>query len=64
MSQVETLNYFVNGRARRSATEKYYDLADPNTGEVMAKAPCCTKDEVNSAVDAAHMAFRPGGIGP
>ena len=57
VSQVETLNYFVNGRARRSATEKYYDLADPNTGEVMAKAPCCTKDEVNSAVDAAHMAF-------
>ena len=57
VSQVETLNYFVNGRARRSATEKYYDLADPNTGEIMAKAPCCTKDEVNSAVDAAHMAF-------
>ncbi len=56
-SEAETLKYFVNGKARRSATEKYYDLADPNTGEVIARAPCCTKDEVNSAVDAAHKAF-------
>lgn len=57
MSKIKTLSYFVDGQARKSATEKYYDITDPNTGEVIAKAPCCTKDEVNSAVEAAARAF-------
>lgn len=57
MSEPKTLGYFINGKSERSVTEKYYDITDPNTGEVIAKSPCCTKDEVNRAVEAAQKAF-------
>ena len=57
MSKAKTLGYFVGGESRQSKTEKYYDIYDPNTGEVIAKAPCCTEAEVNSAVAAAVKAF-------
>jgi malonate-semialdehyde dehydrogenase (acetylating)/methylmalonate-semialdehyde dehydrogenase len=57
MSEPKTLGYFVNGKSELSATEKYYDITDPNTGEVIARAPCCTEDEVNRAVEAAQKAF-------
>jgi len=57
MSEVKTLGYFINGKSEQSKTEKFYDISDPNTGEIFAKAPCCTKDEVNLAVEAAHKAF-------
>lgn len=57
MSEVKTLGYFVDGKSRQSKTKKYYDIYDPNTGEVIANAPCCTEDEVNSAVAAAVKAF-------
>ena len=57
MSDVQTLGYFVNGKSVQSKTKKYYDISDPNTGEIIAKAPNCTKDEVNFAVEAAHKAY-------
>jgi malonate-semialdehyde dehydrogenase (acetylating)/methylmalonate-semialdehyde dehydrogenase len=57
MSEVKKLGYFVNGKSEQSKTEKYYDISDPNTGEIFAKAPCCTKDEVNQAVESARKAF-------
>jgi len=57
MSIPKKLGYFVNGKSELSATEKYYDIMDPNTGEIIANAPCCTKDEVNRAVEAAHKAY-------
>jgi malonate-semialdehyde dehydrogenase (acetylating)/methylmalonate-semialdehyde dehydrogenase len=57
MSKPETLGYFINGKFEQSKTKKYYDITDPNTGEVIAKAPNCTEDEVNRAVEAAQTAF-------
>lgn len=57
MSDVKTLGYFINGKSEQSKTEKYYDISDPNTGEIIAKAPCCTKEEVNLAVRAANKAY-------
>lgn len=57
MSEVKKLGYFVNGKSEQSKTEKYYDISDPNTGEIIAKAPCCTKEEVNLAVGAANKAY-------
>ena len=57
MSEPKTLGYFINGKSEPSTTEKYYDITDPNTGEVIAKSPCCTVDEVNRAVEAAQKAF-------
>lgn len=57
MRDVKTLGYFINGKSEQSKTEKYYDISDPNTGEIIAKAPCCTKEEVNFAVGAANKAY-------
>jgi len=57
MSTPKKLGYFLNGKFEESTTEKYYDIMDPNTGEVIGKAPNCTEDEVNKAVAAAQAAF-------
>ncbi len=57
MSDVKELGYFINGKNTKSKTEKYFEIFDPNTGDVIAKAPCCTKEEVDNAVTAAHEAF-------
>lgn len=57
MSDPKKLGYFVNGKSEISATDEYYDIMNPSTGEVLGKAPRCTKEEVNKAVEAAHNAF-------
>jgi malonate-semialdehyde dehydrogenase (acetylating)/methylmalonate-semialdehyde dehydrogenase len=57
MSDVKKLSYFINGKFEESKTGKYTDCYDPSTGEVIAKAPCCTKDEVESCIATAKAAF-------
>ena len=57
MGDVKRLSYFVGGKLLASKTEKYSDCYDPSTGEVIALAPCCTKEEVESAIAAAKEAY-------
>ncbi len=57
MSEVKTLGFFINGKMAKSKAKQFYEIPDPNTGEIIAKAPFCTKDEVNMAVEAAQNAF-------
>ncbi|MDR1175369.1 MAG: CoA-acylating methylmalonate-semialdehyde dehydrogenase [Treponema sp.] len=57
MSEIKTLKPFINGRFVESATQKYTDAYNPSTGEVIAKVPCCTKEEVEQAIGAAKAAF-------
>ncbi len=57
MSEVEILKYCIDNEWRESTTEKYMDVTDSSTGEVIAKAPCCTAAEVTSAIEAAQRAF-------
>lgn len=54
---VEKLKYFVNGEFRESKTDVWYDLHDPNTGEITGQAPRCTNEEVLEAVEAAKNAY-------
>ncbi len=54
---MKTLQPFINGAFVESKAQKYTDAYDPSTGEVIAKTPCCTADEVNAAIDAAKEAF-------
>ncbi|WP_253197882.1 CoA-acylating methylmalonate-semialdehyde dehydrogenase [Clostridium gasigenes] len=54
---IEKLRYFVNGEYKESKTEEYYDVYDPSTGAVEALAPCCTKDEVEEAIESAKKAY-------
>jgi len=53
----EILKPFIGGDYRASKTEKYMDIMNPSTGEVIAKTPCCTKDEVEAAIKAAKDAY-------
>lgn len=57
MADIQKLKYFVNGQWLDSKTDKYMDIFNPSTGEVIAQTPCCTVDEVNSAIAAASAAF-------
>jgi len=54
---IQTLKYFANGQWSESKTGKYMDVFDPSRGEVIARAPCCTVEEVNEAIAAASRAF-------
>jgi malonate-semialdehyde dehydrogenase (acetylating)/methylmalonate-semialdehyde dehydrogenase len=57
MSEPKVLKPFINGRFVESKTQKYTDAYNPSIGEVIAKVPCCTKEEVEQAVAAAKAAF-------
>lgn len=57
MPQVPNLRYCANGEWKESRTKKYMPVTNSSTGELMARAPCCTPDEVNEAIEAARAAF-------
>ena len=54
---VEKKMYCVNGVWKESKTDKWMDVTDSSTGEVIAQVPCCTKEEVEEAIASAHAAF-------
>ena len=54
---VEQKKYCVNGEWLESKTDKWMDVTDSSTGEVIAQVPCCTQDEVEAAIAAADAAF-------
>jgi malonate-semialdehyde dehydrogenase (acetylating)/methylmalonate-semialdehyde dehydrogenase len=57
-TEVRTLNYCVDNEWCASGTGKYMDVTDSSTGEVFAKAPCCTAAEVEAAIESAHQAYQ------
>ncbi|MBR7122119.1 MAG: CoA-acylating methylmalonate-semialdehyde dehydrogenase [Oscillospiraceae bacterium] len=54
---VQKMKYCVGGEWLESKTEKWMDVTDSSTGEVIAQVPCCTADEVEAAIAAADAAF-------
>ena len=54
---IQTLQPFINGRFVDSRAESFSDACNPSTGEVTARVPCCTIEEVHQAVAAAKAAF-------
>ena len=54
---VKKMKYCVGGEWLESKTEKWMDVTDSSTGEVIAQVPCCTAEEVESAIAAADAAF-------
>ena len=55
---VKRMQYCVDGEWRDSKTEKWMEVTDSSTGEVIAEVPCCTPEEVESAIASAHEAFQ------
>ena len=56
--EVKKLKFLAGGQWIESKTGKYMDVYNPSTGEVIAQTPCCTKEEVNYAVECAKEAFK------
>ncbi len=51
------LKPFIAGEFIESKTDKFQDAYNPSTGEIIAKVPNCTQDEINMAISAASKAF-------
>jgi len=49
---------FINGQFVQSKTEKWIDVHNPATNEVVARVPEATQEEMRQAVDAASKAFK------
>ena len=57
MAEIKVMKPFINGEFIESKSEKFNTIYDPSTGHEIAKVPCCTKEEVESAIAAAKAAF-------
>jgi len=57
MESIRKLKFFAAGEWMESKTDKFMDVFNPSTGEVLAQTPCCTKQEVEFAIAAAKTAF-------
>ena len=57
MGDVKRICYYVNGEFKESKSGEYRDAFDTSTGKVIAKVPCCTKEEVEEAIASAKAAF-------
>jgi malonate-semialdehyde dehydrogenase (acetylating) / methylmalonate-semialdehyde dehydrogenase len=51
------IRHFIDGKLVEGRSGRFGDVFNPNTGEVQARAPLATADEVDAAVQAAMSAF-------
>ncbi|MDU7473252.1 MAG: methylmalonate-semialdehyde dehydrogenase [Paenibacillus macerans] len=58
MSEVEILKNYINGEWVESATDRYEDVYNPATNQVIARVPLSTKEEIDHAVEVAAEAFK------
>ncbi|BDD87935.1 CoA-acylating methylmalonate-semialdehyde dehydrogenase [Desulfofustis limnaeus] len=54
---IKKLKYHAGGRWLESTSDRYMDCFNPSTGEVIARAPQCTADEVEKVIAAAVAAY-------
>ncbi len=57
MEKPKILKYFAGGKWTESKTDRYMDCYNPSAGEVIARAPQCTSEEVEHAIQSAHDAY-------
>lgn len=51
MSEIKKLRLFINGEFCDSETGEFIDVLNPSTEELIAKAPACSIEEVDKAID-------------
>ncbi len=54
----EVIRNYINGKWVEAKNADFLDVENPSTGEIIAKCPLSIPDEVNSAIEAADIAFR------
>ena len=52
-----SLKYYADGKWVKSKTEKYMDCYNPSTGQLIAKTPQCTREEVEYTIRKAKEAY-------
>ena len=55
--KIRTLKYHVGGDWKISQTDTYMDCYNPSNGEIIARAPQCTSEEVEQIIEAAARAY-------
>jgi acyl-CoA reductase-like NAD-dependent aldehyde dehydrogenase len=55
--QVQTHNFFLNGKWTAGSSSEMFELKNPATGELIGRVPRATKDDVHEAVEMARKAF-------
>lgn len=49
-NEVKTLTHFIGGQSVEGKTNEFGDVYNPSTGEVIAKVPFASADEVKEAI--------------
>ena len=57
MSDIMTYHMLINGKAVQARDGGSFESIDPSTGQVWARIPAATEEDVNEAVEAAHQAL-------
>lgn len=57
-TEKQILSNYINGQWVKSTTNKYEDVPNPATGELLAKVPISTEEDLAQAVEAAEEAFK------
>ena len=57
IKDVENTPYFIDNKFVESTTDKYIDLPDPATNNLVTRVPQMTDDEMKAAVESAQNAF-------
>jgi malonate-semialdehyde dehydrogenase (acetylating)/methylmalonate-semialdehyde dehydrogenase len=57
MASVTTCQCMIDGKWVEARTDRFGDVWNPSTGEVIARTPLCTAEDVDRAVQAAKAAF-------
>ncbi len=56
-TSVETLEILSSGKWSASSATRFGDVFNPSTGQVIAKVPLCSVEEVGKTIEAAHAAL-------
>ncbi len=54
------LTHFVNGEQKAGKSDRYGNVYNPSTGEVIFQCPYSSREEVNETVEIASIAFADG----
>lgn len=49
---------YINGRYQESQSNKWIEVENPATGEILSRVPKASEEEINQAVEAAYEAFK------
>ena len=49
---------YINGRYQESQSNKWIEVENPATGEILGRIPKASEEEINQAVEAAYEAFK------